>query len=54
MRIISKKNAEGATTADFNSGKAAIGTGPYKFVEYIAGDRIVLQANADYWGGKPK
>lgn len=28
-----------------------VGTGPYKFVEYIPGDRIVLQRNADYaWG----
>ncbi len=54
IHIISKKNAEGATTADFNSGKAAIGTGPFKFVEYVAGDRIVMAANENYWGGKPK
>ena len=26
----------------FNSGTAAIGTGPYKFVEWVRGDRIVL------------
>ena len=54
IHIISKKHAEGATTADFNSGKAAIGTGPFKFVEYVAGDRIVMTANENYWGGKPK
>jgi peptide/nickel transport system substrate-binding protein len=29
FNIISKKHGEGATTADFNSGKATIGTGPY-------------------------
>ncbi|MEM7775560.1 MAG: ABC transporter substrate-binding protein [Pseudomonadota bacterium] len=52
--IVSKKHGEGATTADYNSGKAAIGTGPFKFVEYVPGDRIVLQANENYWGGKPK
>ena len=51
--IVSKKHGEGATTADYNSGKATIGTGPYKFVEYVPGDRIVLEANPDYWGGKP-
>ena len=31
-----------------------IGSGPFKFVEYVPGDRIVMTANADYWGGKPK
>lgn len=30
------------------------GTGPYKFVEFKRGNRIVLEANADYWGGAPK
>jgi peptide/nickel transport system substrate-binding protein len=52
--IISRKHGTGATTADYNSGKATIGTGPYKFVEYVPGDRIVMEANADYWGGKPE
>ena len=27
-----------------------IGTGPYKFVEWSKGQRIVLQANEEYWG----
>lgn len=40
-------------TADFNSGKDAIGTGPYKYSEYSKGDRIVLTRNEDYWGKKP-
>lgn len=31
-----------------------IGTGPFKFVEWNKGDRIVLHANTDYWEeGKP-
>src|SRR5690606_19146082 len=30
-----------------------IGTGPYKFVEYRPDDRLVVEANADYWGGVP-
>jgi peptide/nickel transport system substrate-binding protein len=30
-----------------------IGTGPYKFREWIPGDRIVLTANDDYFEGRP-
>jgi peptide/nickel transport system substrate-binding protein len=30
-----------------------VGTGPFKVVEWKPNDRIVLEANADYWGGKP-
>lgn len=40
-------------TEDFNSGKNAIGTGPFKFVSFTPGDRIVLRRNDDYWGPKP-
>ncbi|QJR13236.1 ABC transporter substrate-binding protein [Usitatibacter palustris] len=50
--IISKLNGEKAETSDYNSGKAAIGTGPYKLVEYIPNQRIVLKANYGYWGGE--
>jgi peptide/nickel transport system substrate-binding protein len=48
--IISKAAAK-ATTDDFNSGKAAIGTGPYKLVRYAKGDRIELARNDAWWGG---
>ncbi len=30
-----------------------VGTGPFRFVSWTKGDRIVLEANPDYWGGKP-
>lgn len=30
-----------------------VGTGPYKIVEWLKDERVVLQANPDYWGGKP-
>ncbi len=50
--IVSKLHGEKATTDDYNSGKAAIGTGPYKFAEYIPNQRVVLTANYGYWGGE--
>ncbi len=31
-----------------------VGTGPYKFVEYRPNDRVVVAANPNYWGAKPK
>ena len=31
-----------------------IGTGPYKFVEYRSGEKLVATANPDYWGKKPR
>lgn len=30
------------------------GTGPYKFVEYVPGSRLVLERNDAYWGAKAK
>ena len=51
--IVSSRAAKGAATEDFNSGKAAIGTGPFKFVRYAKGDRIELARNDAYWGAKP-
>lgn len=50
--IVSKKAAAGATTEDFNSGKAAVGTGPYKLARFARGDRIELARNDAYWGGR--
>jgi peptide/nickel transport system substrate-binding protein len=41
-------------TEDFNNGKNAVGTGPYRFVSYNPGDRIELERNDAYWGDKPR
>ncbi len=51
--MISRKAAEGASTEDFNSGKAAIGTGPFRFVSFRPGDRVELARNDTYWGKPP-
>ena len=52
-RIVSRKHGEGAGTSDYNSGKAAIGTGPYKLESVLLGDRVVFRRNDAYWGPKP-
>jgi peptide/nickel transport system substrate-binding protein len=51
VAIISKQFAA-ASTEDFNSGKAAVGTGPYKVVKYVKSDRLELARNDNYWAGK--
>lgn len=48
--IVSRRVGEGATTADYNSGKAAIGTGPYRFVSYTPGNRVELARFDGWWG----
>jgi peptide/nickel transport system substrate-binding protein len=35
-------------------GRKPIGTGPFSFVEWAKDERIVMQANSNYWGGSPK
>ena len=53
IMILPKSVAESAKTEDFNSGKAMIGTGSYRYAEYVAGDRAVFKRNDAYWGAKP-
>ncbi len=53
IAIQEKRAVEGKGTEDFNKGTAAIGTGPYKFVEWVPGNRLVLERNDNYWGPKP-
>lgn len=54
VAVIPAEIAKTATQADFISGKAAIGAGPYKFVRYQAGDRLILARNEDFFRGKPR
>ena len=54
--VVSHKAAAGLTKDNaneaFNSGKAAIGTGPYKFVSWTPKDQLVLERFDGYWGPK--
>ncbi|MFC3127080.1 ABC transporter substrate-binding protein [Pseudoroseomonas globiformis] len=53
IAILDKQTHEGASTEDFNSGKVAIGTGPFKYVNFRSGDRLSLARNDSYFGEKP-
>jgi len=50
VAIVPKAVAETAKTEDFNSGKAMIGTGPFRFEQFVSGDRVVVTRNKDYYG----
>ncbi|HYC45786.1 MAG TPA: ABC transporter substrate-binding protein [Burkholderiales bacterium] len=52
IMIVSSRAAKGASTEDFNSGKAAVGTGPWRFVRWQKGDRVELARFDGYWGKK--
>jgi peptide/nickel transport system substrate-binding protein len=52
--IVSRAHGDGATTDDYNTGKAAIGTGPYRLVSWTRGDRLVMERNQHYWGAHPE
>jgi peptide/nickel transport system substrate-binding protein len=49
--IVSRRVAQGASTSDFNAGRAAIGTGPMRFVSWTPGDRMELRRDAQHWRG---
>jgi len=50
-RIVCKSAYESMGAEEFN--KSPVGSGPYKFVERKTGEKIVLEANEDYWRGAP-
>nr|WP_245195804.1 ABC transporter substrate-binding protein [Aureimonas populi] len=43
----------GVEAAGEGFGRQPSGTGPFRFAEWIANQRVVLAANPDYWGGAP-
>ncbi len=51
--ILPKGLGPNVTSDDFSSGKAAIGTGPFRFVSWKRSDNMQLARNDAWWGGKP-
>jgi peptide/nickel transport system substrate-binding protein len=55
MFAISSPTAIQKFGEDYGTPKAGcVGTGPFKFVEWVEGDHITMEANDDFWGGRPK
>ncbi|MFN8533376.1 MAG: ABC transporter substrate-binding protein [Dehalococcoidia bacterium] len=53
LRMIPPKHFEAVGAGDFQGAKA-VGTGPYKVAEYVAGDRVTFEAWDGSWRGKAK
>jgi peptide/nickel transport system substrate-binding protein len=49
--IVPKNYYEQVGDAEFDN--APIGTGPYKFVDWVKDSHMTLEANENYWGQKP-
>ncbi len=49
--IMDKESTESRSIGDI--GQNPIGTGPYKFAEWVKGSYLKLTANEDYWGEVP-
>ena len=53
LYILDRETHQGVATEDFNAGRAAIGTGPYRMVSHRLGDRIEFERNDNYFGDRP-
>ena len=47
-------NRKAVTEAGDKAGTQPVGTGAYKMTNWVQGDRYELEANNDYWQGKPR
>ena len=51
--LLDDKQGKEFNSADFNT-KSPVGTGPYKFKEWVKDSYILLEANKEYFKGAPK
>src|SRR5215470_9997632 len=50
-QIVPKKYLESVGNDGFNA--KPVGTGPLRFVSWVKDDKLTVEANIEYWGGKP-
>src|SRR5215471_2079256 len=50
-QIVPKKYVEASGNDGFNA--KPVGTGPVRFVSWVKDDKLTVEANPDYWGGRP-
>ncbi len=53
VTILSRRLHANATLADFNSGRAMVGTGAYRHLAYTQGERHEIARNPGFWGRQP-
>lgn len=53
MNILPAHLLEGKDITKSLLARKPVGTGPYRFKEWISGQKIVLEANSDYFEGRP-
>ncbi len=53
LNILPKHLLEGKDITKSPLSRRPIGTGPYRFVEWVPGEKVVLEANEDYFEGRP-
>lgn len=51
--IESQRASEGHPSDDYRLPSVAVGTGPYRLVRWVPGDRLELARNDNYWGKRP-
>jgi peptide/nickel transport system substrate-binding protein len=52
IAVLPKSIGKDASEESFESGQSAIGSGPYRYVEWQRGQRVTLAAHDKYWGAR--